>query len=208
MEVVVSNNISEKFNYQTLGIIGDINNLLDESFDIEGIDYNDCWSVRRFLNGYHFKLNSRIETFFSMLELPMNLLNKKINEISGTDLKFILLIYAMLKNKKTIIFDHIDTNMSLKDRKKLINFVRKVKNNDMNFLFLSTNLEFLYKIVNHLIIFDETRIVFDDLIDDAYKEKIDSNIINFINMANKRGANLIYTFDRKELLKDIYRSVS
>lgn len=208
MEIVISNNIPKRFNYQTLGIIGDINDLLNIGFDIEGIDYNDSWTVKRFLNGYHFKLNNRIETFFNMFDLSTSILNKRIKEISSTDFKFILLIYAMLKNKKVIIFDHIDTNMCLKDRKRLINFVRKVKNDDMSFIFLSNNLEFLYKINDHLIIFEEGKIIFDDLIDDAYKEQIDSNIINFINMANKKGANLIYTFDRKELLKDIYRSVS
>lgn len=208
MEIVISNNIPKRFNYQTLGIIGDINDLLNIGFDIEGIDYNDSWTVKRFLNGYHFKLNNRIETFFNMFDLSTSILNKRIKEISSTDFKFILLIYAMLKNKKVIIFDHIDTNMCLKDRKRLINFVRKVKNDDMSFIFLSNNLEFLYKLNDHLIIFEEGKIIFDDLIDDAYKEQIDSNIINFINMANKKGANLIYTFDRKELLKDIYRSVS
>ena len=208
MEVVISNNIPDKFKYQTLGIIGDLNDLLNMDFDIEGIIYDDSWTVKRFLNGFHLKLNNRIESFFSMLELDKKLLNKKINTISKTDLKFILLIYAMLKNYKTIIFDHMDANMSYKDKKRLLNFIRKIKNDDLNFIFLSKDLEFLYKITNHLIIINDNKIIYDDLIDDAYTlEELDSKIINFIKLANKKGANLIYTFDRKELLKDIYRSV-
>ncbi len=208
MEVVISNNIPDKFKYQTLGIIGDLNDLLNMDFDIEGIIYDDSWTVKRFLNGFHLKLNNRIESFFSMLELDKKLLNKKINTISKTDLKFILLIYAMLKNYKTIIFDHMDANMSNKDKKRLLNFIRKIKNDNLNFIFLSKDLEFLYKITNHLIIINDNKIIYDDLIDDAYTlEELDSKIINFIKLANKKGANLIYTFDRKELLKDIYRSV-
>lgn len=208
MEVVISNNIPDKFKYQTLGVIGDLNDLLDMDFDIEGIIYDDSWTVKRFLNGFHLKLNNRIESFFSMLELDKKLLNKKINTISKTDLKFILLIYAMLKNYKTIIFDHMDANMSNKDKKRLLNFIRKIKNDNLNFIFLSKDLEFLYKITNHLIIINDNKIIYDDLIDDAYTlEELDSKIINFIKLANKKGANLIYTFDRKELLKDIYRSV-
>lgn len=208
MEVVISNNIPDKFKYQTLGVIGDLNDLLDMDFDIEGIIYDDSWTVKRFLNGLHLKLNNRIESFFSMLELDKKLLNKKINTISKTDLKFVLLIYAMLKNYKTIIFDHMDANMSYKDKKRLLNFIRKIKNDDLNFIFLSKDLEFLYKITNHLIIINDNKIIYDDLIDDAYTlEELDSKIINFIKLANKKGANLIYTFDRKELLKDIYRSV-
>ena len=208
MEVVISNNIPDKFKYQTLGVIGDLNDLLDMDFDIEGIIYDDSWTVKRFLNGLHLKLNNRIESFFSMLELDKKLLNKKINTISKTDLKFVLLIYAMLKNYKTIIFDHMDANMSYKDKKRLLNFIRKIKNDDSNFIFLSKDLEFLYKITNHLIIINDNKIIYDDLIDDAYTlEELDFKIINFIKLANKKGANLIYTFDRKELLKDIYRSV-
>ena len=208
MEVVISNNIPDKFKYQTLGVIGDLNDLLDMNFDIEGIIYDDSWTVKRFLNGLHLKLNNRIESFFSMLELDKKLLNKKINTISKTDLKFVLLIYAMLKNYKTIIFDHMDANMSNKDKKRLLNFIRKIKNDNLNFIFLSKDLEFLYKITNHLIIINDNKIIYDDLIDDVYTlEELDSKIINFIKLANKKGANLIYTFDRKELLKDIYRSV-
>ena len=208
MEVVISNNIPDKFKYQTLGVIGDLNDLLDMDFDIEGIIYDDSWTVKRFINGLHLKLNNRIESFFSMLELDKKLLNKKINTISKTDLKFVLLIYAMLKNYKTIIFDHMDANMSYKDKKRLLNFIRKIKNDDLNFIFLSKDLEFLYKITNHLIIIKDNKIIYDDLIDDAYTlEELDFKIINFIKLANKKGANLIYTFDRKELLKDIYRSV-
>ena len=208
MEVVISNNIPDKFKYQTLGVIGDLNDLLNMDFDIEGIIYDDSWTVKRFLNGFHLKLNNRIESFSSMLELDKKLLNKKINTISKTDLKFVLLIYAMLKNYKTIIFDHMDANMSYKDKKRLLNFIRKIKNDDLNFIFLSKDLEFLYKITNHLIIIKDNKIIYDDLIDDAYTlEELDFKIINFIKLANKKGANLIYTFDRKELLKDIYRSV-
>lgn len=208
MEVVISNNIPDKFKYQTLGVIGDLNDLLNMDFDIEGIIYDDSWTVKRFLNGLHLKLNNRIESFFLMLELDKKLLNKKINTISKTDLKFVLLIYAMLKNYKTIIFDHMDANMSYKDKKRLLNFIRKIKNDDLNFIFLSKDLEFLYKITNHLIIIKDNKIIYDDLIDDAYTlEELDFKIINFIKLANKKGANLIYTFDRKELLKDIYRSV-
>jgi len=208
MEVVVSLNKPSRFKYQTVGVIGDINDLLNEGFDIEGLMYDDNWTVKRFLNGFRFKINERIITLFNMLELDLELLNKKIKNISRTDFKFVLLTYAILKNYKTIIFDHMDLNMSHKDKKKLLNFIRKIKNDELSFIFLSTNMEFLYKVSDHLIIFNEGKIVYDDLIENVYNESIiDSKIIKFINLANNRGANLTYTFDRKELLKDIYRSV-
>ena len=208
MEVVVSLNKPSRFKYQTVGVIGDINDLLNEGFDIEGLIYDDNWTVKRFLNGFRFKINERIITLFNMLELDLELLNKKMKNISRTDFKFVLLTYAILKNYKTIIFDHMDLNMSHKDKKKLLNFIRKIKNAELSFIFLSTNMEFLYKVSDHLIIFNEGKIVYDDLIENVYNESIiDSKIIKFINLANNKGANLTYTFDRKELLKDIYRSV-
>ena len=69
MEVVVSLNKPSRFKYQTVGVIGDINDLLNEGFDIEGLMYDDNWTVKRFLNGFHFKINERIITLFNMLEL-------------------------------------------------------------------------------------------------------------------------------------------
>ena len=124
MEVVVSLNKPSRFKYQTVGVIGDINDLLNEGFDIEGLMYDDNWTVKRFLNGFRFKINERIITLFNMLELDLELLNKKIKNISRTDFKFVLLTYEILKNYKTIIFDHMDLNMSHKYKKKLINFIR------------------------------------------------------------------------------------
>ena len=82
MEVVVSLNKPSRFKYQTVGVIGDINDLLNEGFDIEGLMYDDNWTVKRFLNGFHFKINERIITLFNMLELDLELLNKKIKNIS------------------------------------------------------------------------------------------------------------------------------
>ena len=146
MEVVVSLNKPSRFKYQTVGVIGDINDLLNEGFDIEGLMYDDNWTVKRFLNGFHFRINERIITLFNMLELDLELLNKKIKNISRTDFKFVLLTFAILKNYKTIIFDHMDLNMSHKDKKKLLNFIRKIKNAELSFVFLSTNMEFLYKV--------------------------------------------------------------
>ena len=55
MEVVVSLNKPSRFKYQTVGVIGDINDLLNEGFDIEGLMYDDNWTVKRFLNGFRFK---------------------------------------------------------------------------------------------------------------------------------------------------------
>ncbi|MBD9114460.1 hypothetical protein EGP95_01605, partial [bacterium] len=102
MEVVVSLNKPFRFKYQTVGVIGDINDLLNEEFDIEGLMYDDNWTVKRFLNGFRFKINERIITLFNMLELDLELLNKKIKNISRTDFKFVLLTYAILRNYKTI----------------------------------------------------------------------------------------------------------
>ena len=49
-------------------------------------------------------------------------------------------------------------------------------------------MEFLYKVSDHLIIFNEGKIVYDDLIENVYNESIiDSKIIKFINLANNRG---------------------
>ena len=54
MEVVVSLNKPSRFKYQTVGVIGDINDLLNEGFDIEGLMYDDNWTVKKIFKWLSF----------------------------------------------------------------------------------------------------------------------------------------------------------
>lgn len=196
---------------EVTGFYGDVLDLLRYGIDIEGIIYDDDWSVKRFLNGHKLRLNSRLESIFNYLDLDMKLLNKKIKDLSKTDFKFILLAYLLVNNIKYIILDYFDVGLTHKDQKRLVRILRNLKSEGIAIIVLSKNLVFLDQIVNSIIVVKNNELVYNGkmslLISEHIKLVDEPEILRFISLANKRGANLDLTLDSKELLKDIYRSV-
>jgi ABC-type multidrug transport system ATPase subunit len=75
-------------------------------------------------------------------------------------------------------------------------------------IIISNDLVYLSSIVDKLMVINNGSIIYDDKFNN-YLDYVDSNvpeILEFINEANKLGANLNKTLDSRELLKDIYRS--
>ena len=211
MEVVYSYDKNYKtIDKEILGLYGDIT-YLDKSLETYGIDYNENWTVRRFLNGFHIKLNSRIKDIFNYLEIDVQYLDYKISHLSHTTFKYVMLAYLLLNNMRFIIFDHFDAGLTYKAQKKLIGIINKLREDGFNILVISNNFVFLSKVVNRLSIIYDNEEVFDGTIEELLKNRRyikDTQIIDFIEEANKHKAKLKYTFDRNVLLKDIYRSVS
>ena len=211
MEVVFSD--SGKFrtvDQEIIGLYGDVS-YLDKFIDTYGISYKDDWTVRRFLNGLHVRLNTRIEDIFNYIGLDKECLNDKICELSHTTFKYVMLAYLIINNKRFIIFDHFDLGLSYKEQKKFISIANKLREDGFYILVISNNYVFLSKCAKRIIAVYDNEEVFDGTVEELLKERklINSaNIIDFIESANKHKAKLRYTFDRNELIKDIYRSVS
>lgn len=211
MEVVYSNNKDYKsVDKDIIGIVGDIT-FLDKYVESYGISYKDTWTVRRLLNGLHIRLNNRIKDIFAYLDLDIKYLSYKICDLSHTILKYVLLAYLLLQNERFIIFDYFDAGLSYKEQKKTINIIKKMHEDGFKIIVLSNNYIFLSKVSDRLIVVYNNKEIFDGTVDELLEKKkyiYDCNIIDFINDANDKNAKLKYTFDRNELLKDIYRSLS
>lgn len=211
MEVVYVKDIPNTFKYDgVVGLIGDLHDLEKMSFAIEGITYDDNWTVKRFLNGWKPKLNVRIESLFNYLELDMSYLNVKIKDLSKTNFKYVLLVYLLLNNKKIIIFDYFDVGLIYKEQKKLIRIIHNLASEGFKIIIISKDLVFLSQVIDTLLIIKDGNIIYDKPMKNLFDEDIDIDmpeIIKFIHMAKKKDKNISYTFDSLELLKDIYRSV-
>lgn len=212
MEIVYTDTKHELFeDNKIIGLYGDIQDLLIKNVDIEGIIYNDEVTVKRFLNGLHLTINKKIFDYFKLFELDEEILNKKIYEIPKTNLKYILLIYTLIHDKKYIILDYFEYGLTIKEQKKLINKLRLLKE-DKCIIIVSKNLVFLSKIVDKLIVVNNNEFIFNGTIKEFLSSDIFKNydlpIIDFINKVHKKGGKLDNTLDDKELLKDIYRSVN
>lgn len=193
------------------GFYGDILDLVKMDVDIGGIIYDDNWSVKRFLNGFHIRLNKRILSIFKYLEIDIGLLKKRLGDLSKTDFRFVLLAKMLLINKSVIVFDYFETGLTYKDQKRLIKIIRLLKKDGKTIVIISKDLVFLSQVVDDILVINDGCIVYNGSINELVLSDnlvlSDVEIIKFIKLANKKGARLDKTLDSKELLKDIYRSV-
>ena len=192
------------------GFYGDVLDLLNLGFEIDGIVYDEAWSVSRFLKGHKvFGLDSRIDAIFKYLDIDTSLKNVKLGHLSKTDFKFILLAKVLLLNENNIVFDYFDVGLTSKEQKRLIKIIKMLKKDGKTVVIISNNLVFMSSVIDHVVIINNGSIFYEGNLDDLIKlrDVPDTEIIKFIKLANKSGANLNYTLDSKELRKDIYRSV-
>ncbi|MCX4248589.1 MAG: hypothetical protein OSJ65_02355 [Bacilli bacterium] len=209
MEIVYYDKKTDLFKENSItGFYGDVLDLLDMQVDIDGIVYDDAWTVSRFLKSHKFGLGTRIDAIFKYLDIDTNIMNTRLGSLSKTDFKFVLLAKVLLLNKKNIVFDYFDVGLTSKEQKRLIKIIRMLKKDGKTIVIVSNDLVFMSNIVENVLLIKDNEIFFEGSID----ELVNSNevekpeIIRFIKLANKKGAKLNYTLDAKELLKDIYRS--
>lgn len=207
MEIVYASNFNGKFSEDKINnFYGDLLDLEELGIEIEGIIYDDDKKVKRLLGH-----NKRVLSILNYLEIDSNILNKEIKELSKTEFKWMLLAYLLIINKKYIIFDYFDVGLTYKEQKKLIRIIRKLFKDGYKIIVISKNFVFLSQLDSDIIVSVGSNTLLTGNMLDIVLENSRlfelPEIIKFINLANKKGAELTYTFDSKELLKDIYRGV-
>ena len=211
MEIVYSKEIPTNFSDKNIiGLYGDVLDLNTYDMDTFGIKYDDEWKVSKFLNGGHLRINKRIYDIFAFLDLDKSILNYKIKDISKVSFKYVLLTYILFNNIDIIIFDHIEVGMSYKEIRHIKQIIKELKKSNFKIILVTKDIIFMDDLVEELIVINNKKEVYRGDTKDVFNEPIsimEPNIVKFINMANRKGANLNMTLDNKELLKDIYRSV-
>lgn len=209
MEIVYYDKDNSMFEKNKVtGFYGDVLDLLNLGVDIEGIVYDDNWTVSKFLKGSILKNNSRVDSILKYLDIKEEIKGIKLSNLSKTEFKFILLAKALLLNKTNLVFDYFDVGLTSKEQKRLIKIIRMLKKDGKTIIVVSNDLVFMSSIIDSIMVVKNNDISFEGSLSDLIKlnEVEDPEIIKFIKLANKRGAKLDYTLDSKELLKDIYRS--
>lgn len=209
MEIVYYDKDNSMFEKNKVtGFYGDVLDLLNLGVDIEGIVYDDNWTVSKFLKGSILKNNSRVDSILKYLDIKEEIKGIKLSNLSKTEFKFILLAKALLLNKTNLVFDYFDVGLTSKEQKRLIKIIRMLKKDGKTIIVVSNDLVFMSSIIDSIMVVKNNDISFEGSLSDLIKlnEVEDPEIIKFIKLANKKGAKLDYTLDSKELLKDIYRS--
>lgn len=210
MEIVYAKEIPNKFKSNITGVYGDLLDLNIFKMDTIGIKYDDEWKVSKFLNGGHLRFNKRIYDIFAFLDLDTSILKYKIKDISKVNLKYVFLTYILLNNIDIIIFDHIEVGMSYKEIRHVKQIIKELAKSNKKIIVITKDILFMNNLVEEIRVIEKKKEVYKGTISDLLESDIkfeEPKIVRFINMANKKGADLKITLDNKELLKDIYRSV-
>ncbi len=212
MEVVYTYDELKDFEEGKINALyGDVIDLIHREYEINGIIYDEKWTVKRFLNGHSFFKNKRMESVFNYLELSLKILNHRLADLSKTDFKFVLLAYLLLNNMKIIIFDYFEVGLSYQDRKRLYRILKNMKKDGITIIYISKDIVYMNQFADNITIMKDQEICFQGAFKDIHEHRDLLSelpeIYAFIDYANSKGARLDYTLDSKELLKDIYRSV-
>lgn len=187
---------------QLVGFYGEIDDLSILIDNIKIDEINVKYKVKKYVE-YN-------KDYFEILDLDGEFLNKKISDLSYSEYKILLLLDIVSKNPKLMILNYFDVGFNSKYKRKIIKLIKFIKASlNINFIVISNDVNFMNKLVKHVIVCKNKIIKYQGSIINAIKEEYieEPPIYNFVRLANEKGANLEYTLDGKDLLKDIYRSV-
>lgn len=172
--------------------------------------FNDYKIIKLSKNAKVKSLIGKKCSYAKDLGLDETISNKKVSNLSSCESKLVMLIKIALLKPEFIILNNFDLGFNYKDKSRLSRFIKTINATyGTIFIIITNDLLFMNKCVKHIIIIRNKIIKYQGDIMSAIKEDLLEKppIINFIDMANTKGAKLDYTLDSKELLKGIYRSV-
>lgn len=181
------------------GELSDLDILID---NIDFVSINSKYKVKKYID---FKAE-----YFNLLDIDGDFLNKKIADLGKCEYKILCLLFCVQCCPKIIVLNYFDLGFNDKFKSKIIKFIKFVNaDKGINFIVSTNDVIFMNRVCKHVIVCKDRIIKFQgscsELIDEGYISR--PAIYDFIDKANDRGADLGYTLDSKELLKDIYRSV-
>jgi len=172
------------------------------------------------LKKYDYKvdvINKRIEDALKMVGLPLEYLDRSPFELSSGEKELLSLAVILSLNPKLIIIDDPTIYLDNKREEYLIKLLKKLKNSyNKTIIIFSSDIEFVLKVTDNYLLLKNGKIsskgtskellMASDKIKRAGIEV--PKIIDFVSSVNKKkNIQLDYTFDVKELMKDIYRNV-
>ncbi len=212
MEIVTANDFKGIFERDRINCFyGDVLDLIKQNIKVNGITYDDEYTVKRFLNGPSFFKNPKIDSVFKELGIDKKFLKYKIKDLPKVTFKYVLLAYVLINDYDNIIFDYFEVGLIYSDLKKLMNVIRDLVKNGKTVVVISHDIAFLSNLSFNIVVAKDNdlpeMINIMDILKNNDKLIEDEEIIKFIKLANNRGAKLDYTLNSQDLLKDIYRSV-
>lgn len=170
------------------------------------------------LKYFKYKLNKqeiRIKEALKLVGLSLDYLDKKINTLSINEKKKVSIAASLIFNPNVIIFEEPTNYLKYNEKEELKRLMNLLKEKyDKMIIIISKDTNFSYEVSDEVFLMYKGTISkygFPNLLTDEEvlnENNLDApNIVKFVSLANKRGANLTYTNNILDLIKEVYRNV-
>ena len=174
--------------------------------NIDSVTYNEKKKTKWFLltlNTDNKELQKKLKSEF---EISSKIENKRLSELTTYELTSVLIIKALILKANVIILEYIDAFLTASDFKRIMLHIKNILSLiDKTIIFSANKIDNMIITTNNYIITSEDRIIYNGNNINNIHEATD--IMEFVDKANKKGAKLTYYKDPNDLLKAIYRSI-
>lgn len=166
---------------------------------------------------YPKNLMKKLKDSVKIVGLEESVLARNMNTLSTSEKKLVQIAKELLLNPEILILEEPLKVLDMKNRKKLMMVLRKIKDQgNRTIVMVSNDPEDLYKETDHLIVYKNNQIVVEGKTTDVYqrvdflkKHKVEiPEIVEFTYLAKKnKKVKLDYFRDIRDIIKDIYKHV-
>lgn len=169
------------------------------------------------LKYFKYKLNKkniRISEALKLVGLNEEYLKRRIDSLNISEKKKVSLASILIFNPGVIILEEPSMFLNYRDNEKLIKLIKLLKDKyNKTIILISEDTNLSYKVSDEIILLNKGSIVYAGNKSILEDEKVLNNInvdvpeiVKFINISNKFDANLTYTSNILDLIKEVYRN--
>lgn len=169
------------------------------------------------LKYFKYKLNKkniRISEALKLVGLNEEYLKRSIDSLNISEKKKVSLASILIFNPSVIIIEEPSIFLNYRDNEKLIKLIKLLKDKyNKTIILISKDTNLSYKVSDEIILLNKGSIVYAGNKSILEDEKVLNNInvdvpeiVKFINISNKFDANLTYTSNILDLIKEVYRN--
>lgn len=169
------------------------------------------------LKYFKYKLNKkniRISEALKLVGLNEEYLKRRIDSLNISEKKKVSLASILIFNPSVIILEEPSLFLNYRDNEKLIKLIKLLKDKyNKTIILISKDTNLSYKVSDEIILLNKGSMVYAGNKSILEDEKVLNNInvdvpeiVKFINISNKFDANLTYTSNILDLIKEVYRN--
>ena len=161
-----------------------------------------------------FDLDDKLLKIISEYNLDHTFLDKKVNELSHSEQKLLKYIMLITSNKRIVVIDEPFMDLDYDNRKKIALLIKKLIKNKKTVIIGSMDSNIVYSLCKQVLFISDKGYYYGDVT--SFEDKnilkkyhIDiPDLVNFVNLVNDKKIKFRYSYDIRDLIKDVYRNVS